>query len=45
MARQMRAPTPARGAGGQAMTFVDASTEERIERLLSEMRNEARTGH
>jgi thymidylate synthase ThyX len=27
-----------------AMTFVDDSTEERLERLLSEMRNEARTG-
>jgi hypothetical protein len=25
-----------------AMTFVDESTEERLERLLSEMRNEAR---
>jgi thymidylate synthase ThyX len=25
-----------------AMTFVDDSTEERLERLLSEMRNEAR---
>jgi thymidylate synthase ThyX len=27
-----------------AMTFVDDSTEPRLERLLSEMRNEARTG-
>jgi hypothetical protein len=27
-----------------AMTFVDDSTEERLERLLSEMRNEARAG-
>ena len=27
-----------------AMTFVDDSTEERLERLLSEMRNEARSG-
>jgi len=27
-----------------AMTFVDESTEPRLERLLSEMRNEARTG-
>jgi len=27
-----------------AMTFVDHSTEPRLERLLSEMRNEARTG-
>ncbi|HZS23917.1 MAG TPA: FAD-dependent thymidylate synthase [Gaiellaceae bacterium] len=27
-----------------AMTFVDDSTEERLERLLSEMRNEARNG-
>jgi thymidylate synthase ThyX len=27
-----------------AMEFVDDSTEERLERLLSEMRNEARTG-
>jgi hypothetical protein len=26
------------------MTFVDDSTEPRLERLLSEMRNEARTG-
>ena len=26
-----------------AMTFVDDSTEERLERLLSEMRNEARS--
>jgi hypothetical protein len=25
-----------------AMTFVDDSTEERLERLLSEMRNEAK---
>ena len=28
-----------------AMTFVDESTEPRLERLLSEMRNEARAGH
>jgi thymidylate synthase ThyX len=28
-----------------AMTFVDDSTEPRLERLLSEMRNEARAGH
>jgi hypothetical protein len=27
-----------------AMTFVDDSTEPRLERLLSEMRNEARAG-
>jgi thymidylate synthase ThyX len=27
-----------------AMEFVDDSTEERLERLLSEMRNEARSG-
>ena len=27
-----------------AMTFVDRSTEERLERLLSEMRNDARSG-
>jgi thymidylate synthase ThyX len=27
-----------------AMTFIDDSTEPRLERLLSEMRNEARTG-
>jgi hypothetical protein len=27
-----------------AMTFVDESTEPRLERLLSEMRNEARAG-
>ncbi len=27
-----------------AMSFVDDSTEERLERLLSEMRNEAKTG-
>jgi hypothetical protein len=27
-----------------AMEFVDDSTEERLERLLSEMRNEARAG-
>jgi hypothetical protein len=26
------------------MSFVDDSTEERLERLLSEMRNEARRG-
>ncbi len=29
---------------GAAMSFVDESTEPRLERLLSEMRNEARTG-
>ena len=27
-----------------AMTFVDDSTEPRLERLLAEMRNEARSG-
>jgi thymidylate synthase ThyX len=45
VALQMREAIAAVHPGvAAAMTFVDESTEPRLERLLSEMRNEARTG-
>jgi thymidylate synthase ThyX len=45
VAREMRrAIAEVHPTVAEAMSFVDDSTEERLERLLSEMRNEARAG-